>query len=386
MGKKRAIFLFSIILISVFSVTAFAKVGLELRGGLALINPEEYNNGLLYANPLFNDHGFSNAFFRLYNGNNPAWTNLTLDTAAADFMGSSISQMLNGSALVSVFLGDSFAIKLRGEGIYCDYDDIITIDGVDALYSHTILVTAYFGAGLAYYFNLSPNLAFFLSADGGMFMNMDSFYEVGSFADAGTVLAGLDLPQGAYSVDFNESFFGGHGEAGVQLLLSESVGVSLFGGYRYGVMPVTFPNAGAVTLVDSAGNSTFTKAGVFTATAIDISGVYFGGGLVFYFGADQLAASGAPATAAASTGAAPAKSKYEQYGDIFFKKKDYKSALAYYNGAYKLAPNAGLMKKMGFCYYYMKNNAKALEYLQKYLQANPNDEAIKKWVAPLLKQ
>jgi tetratricopeptide (TPR) repeat protein len=376
MGKKTLLTLCSILLISVFTVTTSAKVGLELRGGLALISPDEYNNGLLYTNVTKNGYGFTDALKHIYSGNTLTAGNLPSDTT-----GSSLAQMFDGTALISIFLGDSFAIKLRGDILYSDYDDIVSVDSIDCLYSHTVLTTAFFGAGLAYYLNLSPNLAFFLSADGGMFMNMGSYYE------AAAKLNDLGLPQGAYSVDFNESFFGGHGEAGVQLLFSESVGVSLYGGYRYGKMPVTFPNNGAVTLVDSKGTTIFSKAGVFTSTELDISGAYFGGGLVFYFGADKLAAAGSTAAAATAVPAETGKiSKYEQYGNYYFKQKNYKYALQYYTGAYKLAPAPKLLKQIGFCHYYLKDKAKALEYLQKYLQANPNDEAIKKWVAPLLAQ
>ena len=380
MGKKLSVFLYSILLLSVFSLSASAKIGLELRGGMELINPADYNNGLLYSNTAFNGFGFTNAFKNIYTGNGPLFNDLPSDVA-----GSSLSQMFDGGVNISIFLGDSLAIKLRGDGLYSEYDDIVTIDKVDCLYSHTILMTAFAGAGLAYYFNLSPNLAFYLSADGGMFINLNSYYETGSFQDASSVLNTYKLPQGAYSVDFKDSFFGGHGEGGVQLLLSEGFGISLFGGYRYGVMPVLFPNGGAVTLVDSSGNTQFTTstrsagASVFNAKTIDISGVYFGAGIVLYMGAEKSASTGAK-TAVATAGAT---SKYEQYGNYYFKQKNYKYALSYYNGAYKLSPSPKLLKQIGYCYYYMKDMNKALEYLQKYLATNPNDPAIINWVKTL---
>lgn len=383
MGKKISIFLFSILLLSFFTITASAKVGLELRGGLAMMNPEQYNVTSLYPEGSLNRyHGFTDAIANLYGDaafNSAQGYNSITNTVD----GSLLSQMFDGTAILSIFIGDSFAIKLRGDALNSENDDIVTIDGEEVIYSHTALMMAYAGAGLSYYLNFSPNFSFYLSADGGMFLNLQSFYEIGSFSDASPTLNTLNIAQGSYSYDFKESFFGGHGEAGIQLLFNEGLGISLFGGYRYGIMPLVWPNGGAVNLTDANGNKAFTadKPNVLMSTEIDISGVYLGGGLNFYFGAEKLGGSDAAKVAPAG-----GVSKYEQYGNAFFKKKDYKSALAYYNGAYKLAPNARLLKQMGFCYYYMKNKAKALEYLQKYLQANPNDEAIKKWVAPLLMQ
>jgi hypothetical protein len=378
MGKKLYIYLFSILLLLVFSLSAMAKIGIELRGGLALINPDEYNAGVHYTSDAFNNHGFINAFNRIYSGNGPLFNDLPQGVT-----GTSLSQMFDGGANLNIFLGDSFAIKLRGDALYNEYDDIVTIDGIDCLYSHTILMLAYAGAGVSYYFNLSPNLSFFLSADGGMFLNLNSFYEVGSFSDASDKLNLLNIPQGAYSVDFKDSFFGGHGEAGVQVLLSEGFGISLFGGYRYGVMPIAFPNNGDVALVNSTGPTQLTKTAVFNATTIDISGIYFGAGINLYFGADKLPASGGSGAAAAA--AAGGTTKYEQYGNYYFKQKNYKYALSYYNGAYKLSPNPKLLKQMGYCYYYMKDMNKALEYLQKYLATNPDDPAIINWVKTLQK-
>ena len=66
MGKKISVFLFSIIIISVFTLSASAKIGFDLHGGLAMINPTEFNNGLLYSDASFNNHGFANAFTNIF--------------------------------------------------------------------------------------------------------------------------------------------------------------------------------------------------------------------------------------------------------------------------------------------------------------------------------
>ncbi len=372
MLKKISVVILALILCS----SAFAKIGIELRGGMSLINPKDYNDD------------FTNAFQRIYSDPSDTYSNLP-----SDVMGTKLSQMLNGGLNIKYFLDNSIAIGLRGDYLNCDYDDIITVDGVDTLYSHIVLSTAYAGLGVSYYMNLSPSFAFYASADGGAFIHIDSFYETGSFADAASTAAAAGLPQGAYVNDFMDMFFGGNAELGMQVLVSESLGFSAYGGYRIASMPLTYKKVqdveGAVNLRDANDLYAFPspKTDVFVAKTLDISGPYFGIGLVLYFGAEPLpaeASAAAPAKPAASADAG-AKSKYEQYGDAYFKQKNYKYALQYYSGALKQAPNAGLYKKIGLCYYYMKNNAKALQYMKTYAEKNPSDPQIQQWLKALQK-
>lgn len=365
MPKKINILLITCLLVFSFAASASAKFGIELRGGLALIDPTAYNTD------------FSSALVDVYTGNAPAYNPIP-----SDIKGSSLSQAMNGTMNLSLFFGDSFAIKLRGDCLYSDYADIISYEGVDVLYSQTVLTTAYFGGGLAYYFNLSPNLALYLSGDGGMYMNISSFYQIGSEAgsEAGAKLAAADYPLGTYVYDILESSFGGHAEAGFQVLFNEAVGMALFGGYRIGSIPIAFPDGGRISLKTSTGTTSVIKEGVFTATEIDISGPYFGLGFVFYLGADKLPGQEGAAPAA---GEAAKISQYEKYGDQFFRKKNYKDALAYYKGAMKQSANNGLYKKMGMCYYYMQDMQNAYDNIKKYMDTNPNDPAMVKWIEAL---
>jgi tetratricopeptide (TPR) repeat protein len=228
--------------------------------------------------------------------------------------------------------------------------------------------------------NLSPNFAFFLSGDGGMYLPINSFYEVGSLQDASAKMNAVNLPQGSFVNDFTESFFGGHAEAGAQIMLSEGFGLSLYGGYRIATMPITFKDNGTVTLKDANNVVRLTKTGVFNATSLDMSGPYFGASMVVYLGAEKAASAGAAAKPAAG-----GTNKYEQYGNYYFKQKNYKYALQYFNAAYKLTPTAAILKKIGFCYYYMKDKVKALQTLEKYLSENPNDTQIINWIKSLQK-
>lgn len=374
MGKRSLVFLACLLFIISFTIPASAKINIELNAGLAMPNPTAFNTD------------FSNALANTY-GNSFMLQSLGYNTLPSDVKGSNITQLFDGGANIKIFLGDSLALLLRGDYLGTDYEDDVSIDGVDCLYSHVTINGAFLGAGLAYYMNLNPKFSFFISGDGGMFIQFNSFYEIGANADpaaqaelasvnlpcaqnqsASLLIPGLDISN---NVNFTDSGFGGHVELGLQFMLSDFFGISLHGGYQILSIPITYPgdlsNIKDVpfNFIDSSGNK------VFKATSIDLSGPYFGGGIVLSFGNES------GATAAAAGGGT---SKYEQYGDYYYKQKNYAYAVRYYAGALKTAPNAGLYKKIGFTYYYLKDTAKAMYYLKEYVKQNPNDEQIRKWL------
>jgi len=152
----------------------------------------------------------------------------------------------------------------------------------------------------------------------------------------------------------------------------ENAGISLFGGYRIANYTLTYPETGLFAQ-EVAGEK------IMKAQSIDFSGPYFGGGLVFYIGGE---AKPAVSTAAKTTGEI---SKYEKYGDYYFKQKNYDYAAKYYSAALKTSPNPGLYKKLGLCSYYMKDKVKTIEYMKKYIELNPDDAQIKAWMEKLSK-
>jgi tetratricopeptide (TPR) repeat protein len=366
MGKRSLVFLLCLLFAASFAVPASAKIGFELRAGGLMISPTDFNKD------------FSNAL-------NYAYFNAT--TGKPDLATSSLDQnlahMFDGGVNIKVFLGDSLALVLRGDILQTEYDNTVGIfntnlnQSINCLYNDVAITSGYFGAGLAYYMNLSPNFSFFLSGDGGMLMQFDSFMEVGSSNDvpnATDTLALYGLPTNIQGLaSFDSSGFGGHIELGLQLLLNDAIGISLHGGYQILSIPITYPTD-SKDLQTAPFNMTDPVTGdkLFKATSINLSGPYFGGGIVLYFGGGS--------TGAAAASAAGGVSKYEQYGDYYYKQKNYAYAVRYYAGALKTAPNAGLYKKIGFSYYYLKDTAKAMYYLKEYVKQNPNDDSIRKWL------
>jgi hypothetical protein len=357
MNKRLSVIMLCVFFTFIFAAAASAKVSIELGGNLfEFINPVDFNKD------------FSNAFKNVYSGNNSLYMG---NKIPGDVDGSHISQTYSGTAAIRVFLGDAIAIKLVGGYSGAQYNDTVSIDSVDCLYSDTILMNAYAGLGLDFYLNIGPSLSLFLGGDGGMFIPMGGYYEFGVVDQAAkTKLTSVGLPYAGVSnsFDFTNSFYGGNIEAGLQCMITDFLGISVHGGYRIAKIPFTYPNQSPFNITDN----TAAKNKIFKATTIDMSGPFIGGGLVICFGG------GGAAPAAAAAGGAV--SKYEQYGDYYYKQKNYSYAQRYYAGALKQSPNAGLYKKIGLCYYFQKNVPKAVENLQKYLEMNPSDEAFKKWV------
>jgi hypothetical protein len=355
MHKKFSVILVSMLLLSL-SLTAVlnAEIMIELRGGTAMISPTVLNANLTNA--------FSLAF-----GQGATYGGYAIMDDSSQVQGSTLSQMSLMSGNIQFFLNPNFALSLRTDFLYTESTDTVQIDGVDAYTSHVALNVGYFGVGGRYYIGRSGGKGFFpyVGADLGMFFHYDSFWEM--YANPDNTVIGSSVNANNYysDIDFKDSFFGGNIEAGAVYMFNDSVGVGAGIGYRI---------AGPVSVSPGAGS----QAGVFatapfsTMTELNISGLYLSAGLNFAFGGN-----GSAAASSASAGG----SKYEQYGDYYQKKGNYAYALKYYAGALKADPkNAGIYKKIGFCYYYMKDMAHAKQYLMYYIRLNPDDAQIKKWL------
>lgn len=351
MSKRKLVLSAAILLLT--ASLSFAKVTLDLRGAYTLINPADFNAD--YTASLTNPLTFAMP-----------------DSAALP----ALDSLIQGGVSLHVFLGDSFAIYPKFEVLYTEKTDVIQLDEQDAFESHLAMMMGYAGLGLEYNIEVTKGFAISIGADGGMFMHLNSFWQI--FADSGYIggiayVSPFTKSQAAaYSLstaDFLDSFFGGNAELGLHFTLAQGLNLNAFGGYRIASAPFIYPTN---TL-----SGVFGLPEAFKSQAVDISGPYFGAGISFVFGDD---ASPSTEQKQQPPAASSSKSQYETYGDYYFKKKDYAAALKYYVAAEKQDSNTGLVKKIGLCHYYTKNIPKALEYLEKYMQLNPNDEQIKKWL------
>lgn len=349
--------LFVVIISLLFASASFAegvnaKFGIELRGGYSMINPSVLNTNL------------ENVFLLGF----PA----ELASSSADVTGSKLDAMSLGSGSLQFFINPNFALSLKTDFLYTENSDIIAVNDVEIIDSHVALNVGYIGIGGRYYIGIEGAKGFtpYIGADAGMFLHYGSFWETWVEPNApdgvNNYFNVTDYNQ--YSlIDFTETFFGANIELGMQYMFNDTVGISAGAGYRIASFPVKVSGTADPGIFQNAG---------FDITEVNLSGLYLSAGMNFNFGGDASKASGG--TAAKGTGAG---AKYEAYGDYYFKAKNYKGALKYYGGAVKLDKgNSGLYKKIGLCYYYMKDMAKAKQYLGYYLKMNPNDTQIKKWL------
>ncbi|HPD19023.1 MAG: tetratricopeptide repeat protein [Candidatus Goldbacteria bacterium] len=345
--SKRTSFII-VFFVFIFALTLNAKVGIELRGGAEIFSPSEFNTD------------FSNVFV-----NSQYYSVLPDDKSKLDEIN---PMLLDVGTLIKFFVTDNVSINFKAELLANDTDNIINIDDIECLYSHAVFTIGYFGLGASYNYPITKNFILGLNASGGLFANFSSFWEIGAFDDPGAItkLTQLHVPLTQSVYDITDVFFGGDIEVGIQYLFLENAGISIFGGYRIANYSVSYPSSG-VFAEEIAGEK------IMKAQSINFSGPYFGGGFVFYLGGESK-----PQTAKAKSAAEI--SKYEKYGDTYYKQKNYDYALKYYSAALKTSPNPGLYKKLGLCSYYLKDITKTIEYMQKYLESNPDDVQMKEWL------
>jgi len=352
----KKLLIFTLLFLSLFSflnsASLNAKFGIGLKGAYSIVNPADFNDD------------FSNVIY--YGFKNTASDPSKLKTA----IGSKIEAMGQGSLDIKYFIIDNLAILLRSDYLITEYDDVLTVDNKNVLESYIKLNILYLGLGARYYLGFEGiKLYPYLSLDGGVLMNLNSYWEV--TAKTNSLFTVTDATK-YQAVDFTEMGFGGNAELGLEFLFTDTIGVGAGAGYRYANIPFTYPATGIFKNKDSKGNP------IFNATSLDLSGIYFGGGIALYFGGKEPEK--AKPAQQIQTGT---PQQYEKYGDYYFAKKNYTYALRYYVAAEKQSPSANLYKKIGFTYYYLNNKPKAIEYIDKYLQQNPGDTQTKNWVDKL---
>jgi hypothetical protein len=390
MGKRFLAIVLCLLFVSpIIGAGISGKFGIDLRGGASMFSPADF----------IADYEKTAQAFGYSEDNNIAW-----DAGGI---------MPGGGALIKYFATPNVGIYLRSDFSTISNEFAITgpagtdWENEELIVSTAAFATGYFGIGVKYYlgFDAAPGLFLSIGADGGAFIHYQSFWEVWTDPNstywtdpAGYASTGYDRYVGktpaetdldnynAYSVtDFQELFVGGNVELGLDYLMNEKIGINVHVGYKIAPMTLAYPDTGIwfednnLTDVSDANSDP-----IFVATTVDFSGLYFGAGLVINFGGDDKKSSASQGSKIDSTGSYGGASKYEKYGDYYYKMKKYSAALKYYGAARKQTPKrAELYKKMGFCYYYTKNNAYAKKYLTYYLKLNPSDTKIRNWVGKI---
>ena len=181
-----------------------------------------------------------------------------------------------GSLLLEYLATPNVGIFFRTDFLTTEDDVTFTdLNDEELFYNHAAFNIGYFGLGGRYYIPASEKFFISIGADAGMFMNYQSFWEVNYLHNEETPSA-----EERYAVvDFTNMFFGANIEAGAKFMVSDIVGLGANVGYRIASMPIAYPEGDTLDYpfdnVDGSGEK------IFKATAIDLSGVYFGAGLSF---------------------------------------------------------------------------------------------------------
>jgi tetratricopeptide (TPR) repeat protein len=353
--KKALIALLFVLCHSISGAAINPKFGLELKGGYGLISPADFNADYTGV--------FKNGF-----------------SIPDTIVGTELSDSFYGSLHLDWFLSGNFALFFRSDYIYLENSDKLVPDGTETevIDSHVTVSAAYFGLGGKAFATLSDYFVPYVSVDAGLFAHFGTFWEV--WADpANTAGVTVDSLNQYSIVDITDPFFGAHAELGFNILFG-SWGFNAGGGYRYAPAVLTYPELGIFAQTEPDGTKTF------KASTLDLSGIYFGGGLTFFFGMEPQAAASKPgaqkqAEETKSPGDLLAE-KYEKYGDTFYDKGNYDYASRYYMGAVKASTNVDplIYKKIGFTYLKLKNKKKALYYIELYVKYTPSDTKMAEWL------
>ncbi|MCX8093216.1 MAG: hypothetical protein N3E50_03515 [Candidatus Goldbacteria bacterium] len=293
-----------------------------------------------------------------FSGFNDYRTDLFSYSFSIDARTDKINEMPGVELLLGIPVASGFAI--------CACLSLGMIEWTDDLYdeyhkktavrSVARFVTGYAGLGAKYFLDagmerLHPYLFYNL----GFFKHLNSFWEVSADTSYYFVNPGYEYQK----INFNDSFLGMNFEAGFDLRLFDSIGMVVFAGYKYGVFKLIFPDDGL-----------FADAH-YQDTDVDISGMYFGGGVKFYFDEFKIIK---------TDNLKGGWDYYNMLGDNMMKNKNYKGAIDNYKIAIKLSGPEDIYKKISFCFYKLNDIKNAVYYAEKYLEFFPQDVNMKKWV------
>jgi hypothetical protein len=225
----------------------------------------------------------------------------------------------------------------------------------------------YAGGGIKQRFPVFlPELALYLAADAGACINIKSYWNV--TADTAVYFVNPDF--GIQEADFSgDAFFGGNLEAGIEWKILDFAGISALAGYRLAKFNLNFGKSGL-----------FADPHYDQAVEVDISGLYFGGGLNFYFSDNKNLQAAKPSV---DLTVEPEVITDEKAGDDLYVKKDYSAAILSYAAALKAGGPFSIYKKLAYSYFRLGDNKKAAYYGGVYLKYFPEDTAVKNWLEKL---
>lgn len=188
---------------------------------------------------------------------------------------------------------------------------------------------------------------------------------------------------GTISCDPNGVFFGGSFEVGGDYWFTEYIGMVLKGGYRYLKGNAAGTYSGTGTYADmhtDTFDETLDYSGPYALLGVAFSFETAGAQTVNVVKEDNVKSPGGVPQLPGGQSRKLSFVELVKYGNNAYKSKNYTTAITHFEEAVKAAPSADIYRKLGMSYYYMKNKEKAVLAFEQYLNLNPSDTAMQKWL------
>lgn len=281
--------------------------------------------------------------------------------------GSSLKEMAGIETLACFMIVQDTVLYLRLGLDLIQNTDVLwdSYNDIDVVESEVIFNILYAGAGARQRIPvLFPGFSLFIAADAGACFTMNSSWNIKADPSVYIVNPAYALQEADFS---GKVFLGVDMEAGIEWQFMDALGLSAFMGYRMAKFSITFPKTGL-----------FADPHYDQPVEVDISGLYFGGGVKFYFNAQKYPI---PLTVAAE--AVTDWTEKVKTGDVFYTMKDYTNAVINYSAALKAGSPFDVYKKIAYSYFRMGDKKKAAYYTGIYLRHFPDDEPVRAWLGTI---
>ncbi|MEI7542994.1 MAG: hypothetical protein WCJ94_07070 [bacterium] len=239
---KMFLFLLFIILLPILSN---AKTGFELGGSIGTISPTDFNIN------------FSDAYAQIASPSIPITPDVAYKNSIYDISGT-----------FKFSLTDNIFPKIVISYLSPQFETDLKVSPTKTLISSMSIPSGYAGAGADVNFNLLPGLFIFASGDAGAILQLGYDYTMDVIDGTSIKSKSIYLGDGVG--------YGANVKLGLQYMLTDNLGLSVFGGYKKAEMKIKYPDDVTFNTKDSGGNL------LFTNKRADISGPIAGIAFLLY--------------------------------------------------------------------------------------------------------
>ena len=225
----------ALVLLGLLPLQSNAKAGFELGGGLGTITPADFNKS------------FYDAYVQIVSPSTPITPDVTYKNGIYDITGA-----------FKFFVTDNISPKIVISYLSPWFETDLKVSPTKTLTSNMSIPSGYLGAGADVYFNLLSGLSVFASGDAGAVLQLGYDYKM-------DLIDGTSLK--AKGIYLGDNFgYAGNVKIGLQYMVTDNLGLSVFGGYRKAEIKLKYPDDATFNTKDLGGNL------IFKNKQADISG------------------------------------------------------------------------------------------------------------------